>query len=85
MSAKFYFELDKEHNGQKGLRAIYYHDGLSAEVTTGYSVGFAEDDGKKSGARNDSTTVTPKSKPKKWVIIPRLKKTESEHFINFGS
>lgn len=84
MSAKFYFELDKEHNGQKGLRAIYYHDGLSAEVTTGYSVGMAEGDDNEGGTKSGSTTVTPKSKPKKWVIIPRLKKTESEHFINFG-
>lgn len=84
MSTKFYFELDKEHNGQKGLRAIYYHDGLSAEVTTGYSVGMAKGDNNNGEMKNDSTTVTPKSKPKKWVIIPRLKKTESEHFINFG-
>ncbi|MBT0422618.1 hypothetical protein [Morganella morganii] len=45
---------------------------------------MAKGDNNNGEMKNDSTTVTPKSKPKKWVIIPRLKKTESEHFINFG-
>ena len=84
MSAKFYLDLDKENNGKKGLRAIYYHDGLSAEVTTGYSVGMAKGNKNNKDMDSENTTVTPKSKPEKWVIIPKLKRTESEYFINFG-
>ncbi|OBU11186.1 hypothetical protein [Morganella psychrotolerans] len=84
MSAKFYFELDEENNGKKGLRAIYYHDGLSAEVTTGYSVGVANDTPNDEGMNSENTTITPKSKPEKWVIIPKLKKADSTHIINFG-
>ncbi|WP_432692205.1 hypothetical protein [Morganella morganii] len=66
------------------MTAIYYHNGLSAEVTKGYSVGMASGNKNNKDMDSENTTVTPKSKPEKWVIIPRLKKTESEHFINFG-
>lgn len=50
----------------------------------GYSVGIAGNNKSNKDMGSENTTITPKSKPEKWVIIPKLKRTESEYFINFG-